>query len=404
VEPDFPIPPKSKNHKDFLPIGLLKLGTWLEKNNHDVQIVRGNVDPDSLKFNPTDVWVTSLFTYWSEHVRTSVRHYRQVAPNAWIVVGGIYASLMPKVCKDYTECDEVFVGVHKEAESLIPNYDLLPSNPHPVDFQILHASRGCFRKCEFCGTWEIEPEYIPKSTLKPELWAEKLVFYDNNLLHNPNIENVLEELIELKKQRKLKWCEAQSGFDGRVLLNKPHLGKMLKQAGFRNPRIAWDWGLNNRQQIRKQLQVLFDAGYAPKEVYVFFLYNWDIPFREMEKKRIQCYRWGVQISDCRYRPLDQEFDNFSSRKSGQTGNDYYIHESAGWTDALVKQFRLNVRRQNICVRHGFPFHSRAYERKLVDARHTVILKNLKTIKEKEAYLKSNDIDSWFPGRITKPNQ
>ena len=25
VEPAFPIPPKSKNHKDFLPIGLLKL-------------------------------------------------------------------------------------------------------------------------------------------------------------------------------------------------------------------------------------------------------------------------------------------------------------------------------------------------------------------------------------------
>ncbi len=28
VEPGFPIPPKSKNHRDFLPVGLLKLASY----------------------------------------------------------------------------------------------------------------------------------------------------------------------------------------------------------------------------------------------------------------------------------------------------------------------------------------------------------------------------------------
>jgi hypothetical protein len=402
VEPDFPIPPKSRNHKDFLPIGLLKLGTWLQKNKHDVQIVRGNVGPESLEFEPQEVWITSLFTYWSEYVRNSAKHYRKVAPKAKIVVGGIYASLMPEHCKDFTQCDEVFVGVHSEAEKVIPDYGLLPTNPHPVDFQIIHASRGCFRKCEFCGTWKIEPEYTSKSSITPEIKAQKLVFYDNNFLHNPNIEDILNELTELRKQRKLTWCEAQSGFDGRVLIDKPHLGEMLKQAGFRYPRIAWDWGFDERQRIRQQLEVLFDAGYAPKDVHVFLLYNWDIQYHEMEKKRIKCYRWGVQISDCRYRPLNQPFDNFITRRSNQTSLDYYIHDSAGWSDELIKQFRRNVRMQNICIRHGFPFYSRDYERKLVDKRHTAELKSLHTLKEKEAYLKSNDIHYWFPGRITYP--
>ena len=35
----------------------------------------------------------------------------------------------------------------------------------------------------------------------------------------------------------------------------------------------------------------------------------------------------------------------------QTNYDYYIHPK--WTDTLVKEFRKNVRAQNICVRMGF---------------------------------------------------
>jgi len=55
----------------------------------------------------------------------------------------------------------------------------------------------------------------------------------------------------------------------------------------------------------------------------------------------------VQIADCRYRPLDQRYDNYNPKKT-QTNDDYYIHPK--WTDRLVKKFRKNVRRQNICVR------------------------------------------------------
>mgnify|MGYP003316490570 CR=1 FL=1 len=32
VEPDFPIPPKSRNHHNFLPLGLLKIVSLLRKN------------------------------------------------------------------------------------------------------------------------------------------------------------------------------------------------------------------------------------------------------------------------------------------------------------------------------------------------------------------------------------
>ena len=41
IEPDFPIPKKSKNHKNFLPIGLLKIATYFIENGHQVILKRG---------------------------------------------------------------------------------------------------------------------------------------------------------------------------------------------------------------------------------------------------------------------------------------------------------------------------------------------------------------------------
>lgn len=40
VEPNFPIPSKSRNHKNFLPIGLLKIASLLRNKYIDVELVR----------------------------------------------------------------------------------------------------------------------------------------------------------------------------------------------------------------------------------------------------------------------------------------------------------------------------------------------------------------------------
>ena len=147
VEPNFPIPPKSRNHKNFLPIGLLKIATYLRDHDHQVELIRG-IPKDSTKLkerlNPEEVWVTSLFTYWARYVREAVQHYREMFPSAQIKVGGIYASLLtPEEVKEYTGCDEVHQGaipeVEKYAKSHPPAYELLGNaNPHPIDFQIVH--------------------------------------------------------------------------------------------------------------------------------------------------------------------------------------------------------------------------------------------------------------------------
>ena len=410
VEPKFPIPPKSRNHKNFLPIGLLKIGSYLRKSGIQVKLIRG-IPSNILErqtiesFNPDEIWVTSLFTYWANYVKEAVRYYQSIFPHAKVIVGGIYASLFPeKEIMDYTGCDKVWQGVISESEDCAPAYDLIDgANPHPIDYQIIHASRGCERQCSFCGTWRIEPLFISKRSIKDQIDYRKVIFYDNNFLMNPYVENILQELIELKAANKLIWCESQSGFDGRILLAKPHLASMIKASSFRYPRIAWDWRYDRHVEIKEQINLLTSVGYNSKDIFVFMLYNWETPFEEMELKRVKCFDWQVQIADCRYRPLTQLYDNYDARKFGQSLNDYYINDEAGWTDILVKQFRKNVREQNICVRHGFSFYSRGFEQKTLSKAIIMENKALTAMENKIAHLGSIGVDSWLPCRIRYPS-
>ncbi len=376
VEPNFPIPGKSRNHSNFLPIGLLKIASYLREKNINIQLIRFEEPKETIDYNqstlvfdkkeegeesfkPDLICVTSIFTYWSKYVKSAVQFYKHKFSDVPIIVGGIYASLMPDHCKKYTGCDDVILGTIDEAEKLIPAYDLVD-----VDYQIIHTTRGCIRKCGFCGTYIIEPEWLCKKSIKDEIIKKKIIFYDNNLLANAYIENILDELIELKKEKKISYLESQSGFDGRILLKNPGLAKKLKDAGFKNPKIAWDHGVKQARFIKKQIDILVDAGFQEKEISIFMIYNYELDYEEMEEKRVNCANWGVQITDCRYRPLDQTFDEYNpSKHKGQTNKDYHINDN--WTDQKIRKFRRNIRRHNICMRHDVDYHSTLMERKKI---------------------------------------
>ena len=96
------------------------------------------------------------------------------------------------------------------------------------------------------------------------------------------------------------------------------------------------------------------------------IYNWDYNFEYMELKRRKCYQWGVQIADCRYRPLDQTYDYYNGHVENQNQDDYFIHPN--WTDDSVKQFRKNVRKHNICIRHGISWEKYSQKLERLNAR------------------------------------
>ncbi|MBP5421689.1 MAG: Fe-S oxidoreductase [Paludibacteraceae bacterium] len=358
IDPAFPHPPKSKNHQNVLPIPLLKIGAMYKDKGWDVMLVRLSESEDPIDYEPDEIKVTSLFTYYSKYVVDAVRWARTHYPDVPIEVGGIWASLMPDKCRELTGAD-VFVGVCNEAEQYPADYSLLSES---IDFQILHTQRGCHRRCKTCGVYCIEPDLEFKDSIKDLVQKPKLVFYDNNLLLNPHIEKILKELILLKRKRIVKSCESQSGFDGRILRNKPYLARMLKEAGFIKPKIAWDGSIKNWEKRKQEVDILKQV-YAPKHISVFVLYNYEQPFEDLENKRRYCWDWKVQVTNCRYRPLDALDDLFQGRKKNQTTEDYYIHPN--WSDEEVKKYNQNVRRHNMCLRFGTLFHSRKMQYKKI---------------------------------------
>jgi hypothetical protein len=384
VVPDFPIPKKRRIHHDALPIGLLKIGTYLKQaKDCSVELVFGNQEP---KNAPDEIWITSSFTYWSEFVHASSRYYRNLFPKAKVRVGGIYATLMPEEARKGTS-GQVHKGTYGPAESWCRthgvDYSIVGNN---IDFQIVHGMRGCFRKCQFCGVWKLEPKEKFDSSISDKICKNHVIFYDNNFLRNPHIKRILTELAEIRINGRPVKYESQSGFDGRILSEE--IAELLHRARFVNPRIAWDNSFDDWPKIKKQIELLEKAGYKSKDIYVFMLYNWEYSYEVMEKKRLKCWEWQVQIADCRYRPLDQLYDQFDSKES-QTSKDYYIHPK--WTDEDVKNSRRNVRRHNICVRHSFPFHSGRMERKRVTKEESLILRK---ISKKDVIKKLPD--AWFP--------
>ena len=395
IDPAFPIANKSRNHKDLLPVGLLKISTYLKSRNVETNLIRLNEDTDFeeyiLEFNPNLVMITSVFTYWFKEVEEAVNYSKRILPNIPVIVGGILASLLPEVCEDKLNCDYVQKGVINGAEHQKPDYSLLENNGEDINFQIIHSSRGCERGCKFCGVNKIEPKFQGFPSIENEIIRKNLVFYDNNLLRNPHVEVLLKELIRLRNEKKITKCESQSGFDGRILRKNPDLASLLKEANFKDPKIAWDGPFRQHKKRKEEIDVLVDAGYNPKEIAVFMLYNHELSYNELEKKRAICFEWGVQISDCRFRPLDRLTDGYNPHKRTQERGEYYIHEN--WTDQEVRQFRRNVRRHNICIRHNMAYHSRQAEIKKISKEESMMIRNLSY----EEVLKTNIIDdAWNP--------
>ena len=355
IEPNFPnLTPKNKNK--YLPIGLLKLGSYYQNKGYDVKLQRLCESVEPLDFKPTIIHITSSFTYYSKQVIDAVEYAKyNYNPNK-LFVGGIWASLMPKVCKELTGAN-IIKGICQETEKLLPNYSLLSED---TDYQIIHTMRGCNRKCPQCSGWDIEPLHFEKS-ITDKILKKKVVIYDNNFLLNPYIESILEELIELKKNKKISTVESQSGFDGRILRKKPYLASLLKESGFIKPKIAWDVSYKTREKREEEINILSDGGFPRRLTSVFILFNFQESLLDVENKRKDCFKWGVQVTSSRYRPLNSLYDNYRGSKKKQTNKDYYI--APNWTDEQVKLFVRNVREHNIAIRYGSDFYSADFERK-----------------------------------------
>jgi len=156
---------------------------------------------------------------------------------------------------------------------------------------------------------------------------------DMNFLSQDLVLDRIHYLEEQKVNNRVVHYELICGIDHRFLTQD--LADVLINARFGKIRLAWDFQYHNQFEIRKAIKCLLKAGCNTRNITIFMICNWKIPYEECLQKLYLCAIWSVKVADCYF--------------DGQVSPNI---EPIGWTKEEIKDFRKRVRKHNQLVNFG----------------------------------------------------
>lgn len=159
--------------------------------------------------------------------------------------------------------------------------------------QRIELHRGCPHGHEYC----YEPKICEDFPI-PELVKNYVEILDMNLLARKDALQIIRELRSKRVNDKLVQFEVVCGFDFRFLTQE--IATQLVASRFVRPRLAWDGPFSDQYKIKDAISYLLKAGYKPKEISLFMIVNWKIPYRECLRKLDLMKVWNVKVCDCCY--------------------------------------------------------------------------------------------------------
>jgi len=208
------------------------------------------------------------------------------------------------------------------------SYSTGPYSKYDDKEQWIRISEGCPNGCPYC--------YEPKEEIIfgiPNIVRNDVKIMDMNLLSKPDSLNIIQELGQKRINKKVVYYELVCGVDFRFMTQE--LSDAIKASRFKNVRIGWDFGYNLQFRIKNTIDMLLKSGYKSKELMVFMICNWEIPYEELLKKLYLCAIWRVKVADCYF--------------DGQIMPNV---KSIGWTLEQIYDFRKRVRKHNQLVSFG----------------------------------------------------
>jgi len=283
VEPDY--------YTRYPPVGLLKLATYHKMHGDTVELVKGTNRPIR---SPDLIYVTSLFTYAWRPVHESVRFFKATFPSARLILGGIYASLLPKHAKK-SGADEVHVGLFKDAEGLRPDYSLVPQ----WNGSIVFASRGCTHRCPFCAVPRLEGELNSiKYTIRHLIYPthNRVIVWDNNILAAPSWDQIVKELQDFDLT-----VDFNQGLDARLVTTTVARQICLLKTDV--IRLSYDYEAMT-DNVKRTIELLSESGIRRRKVVVYTLFNYTDSPEDFFTRVRNLLRWGVVCYPMRFEPLD----------------------------------------------------------------------------------------------------
>lgn len=281
-------------YSQYPPLGLLKLSTYHKQRGDTVQFVRGIWRHGwDLERRPEAIYITSLFTWAWYAVHDAVKFYRDMFPKARVLLGGVYASLMPDHAAT-AGADEVFTGIKNEVEGLLPDYSLAPPG---WNASILFSSRGCIRRCRFCAVPYLEGAPTKSTTIRHLIHPKhkRVILWDNNILGVPNWEDLVDELKEMNLE-----VDFNQGLDARLITAR--IAHKLR--GLRMPiiRIAYD-NPGMGHAVKSALDHLGAAGCPRSKVISYVLFNYKDRPHDLFTRVRDLLEWGATAYPMRFQPL-----------------------------------------------------------------------------------------------------
>jgi radical SAM superfamily enzyme YgiQ (UPF0313 family) len=306
---------------------------------------------------PDAILLTSIMTYWYPGTARVVEIIRELFPNVPIILGGIYASLLPGHAKKVIRPDYIIEGpgewqVLNLLNSILNTplnsskvYNSLDDYPYPAfdlvsnpRYLCIMTSRGCPLNCSFCAQKHIAAKFSQRN---PEKVVEEIIshykkykvqnfaFYDDALFINKDkhIKVILRNLIEEKLPIQL---HTPNGLFVRDI--DKELASLMYKANFKTIRLSFETSNENRRKdmnnkisnsgMISAVNNLVKAGYSANELDAYVIMG--LPGQSLDEileSIIFVNNLGVQVKLASFSPIPKTKDFDRAVDSGKISKD-----------------------------------------------------------------------------------
>ncbi len=390
------IEPGYKNK--YPPLGLMKIAQYhgpLGKKDN-VRFVKGE-DADIFSQSWDRIYVTSLFSFEWKKISDAIDYAVKAANglSSKVFVGGIAASLMQeeflaeprwrgvrvikglldKSPSESLQLDEFAEELYSDdydgnpIEDLIPDYSILEQveYQYPVhDAYFTYASRGCVRKCKFCGVPKLEGDQRDAISITnivrgiEALYGPKkdLTLMDNNVVASAKYKDIIAEIIDLgfhagatlKRDGKSykRRVDFNQGVDARILCKDAMYLREMSKICIAPLRIAFDHAGMKKPYGQA---VRYAAEFGLTNLSNYMLYN----FHDTPEDLYERMRLNIDLNE----ELDIRIFSFPMRYQPVTLKDR-SHIGTNWNRYFLRSVQLILQATHGIVSGNPEFFKRAF--------------------------------------------
>ena len=300
---------------------------------------------------PDAVFLATGMTYWYPGAAEAAKLIRDLYPEVPLIVGGVYASLLPEHCRRTCGPDCIVKGEDLSgltgflaakrfpAPSEPPGARTLQSVP-AGDYGILRLNNGCPRDCDYCASPLLCMRFQPGNPSRVLAEFERLylkgvrnfAFYDDALLvakekvFKPFLRGIIDFLENIPAAGR---CSGRSGTVSDrpaegvsfYLPNAVHINlldeetaRLMMRAGFREIRFGFESSSERFHALHddkydfddflRAVETCRAAGFGPGAVRAYVLCGLPKqPRQEVERSVEYCAELGVRVHLARYSPV-----------------------------------------------------------------------------------------------------